>query len=68
MERVNFDQGALALRPYKLLDRGSDPSRSQRDVMSPFNFQVVGSFSTYGKLVKFREKMNEEVKNFDCCL
>ena len=61
MERVNFDEGVLALRPYKLLGRGSSPSRSQRNALSPFNFQVVGAFSTYGKLVKFREKMSEEV-------
>lgn len=61
MKGVNFDEGALALRPYKLLGQGYGPSRSQRNAMSPFNFQFVGAFSTYGKLVKFREKMNEEV-------
>ena len=61
MKGVNFDEGALALRPCKLLGRGSGTSRSQRNALSPFNFQVVGAFSTYGKLVKFREKMSEEV-------
>jgi len=38
MEGVNFDEGTLALRPYKLLGRGSNPSRSQRNALSPFNF------------------------------
>jgi len=61
MEGLNFDKGALALTPYKLLGRGSGPSKSQRYALSPFNFQVVGTFSTYGKLVKFREKMSDEV-------
>jgi len=56
MEGVNFDERDLALRPCKLLGRGSRPSRSQRNALSPFKFQVVGAFSIYGKLVKFRGK------------
>ena len=56
MEGVNFDEGVLALRTYKLLGIRSGPSRTHRNALSPFNFQVVGAFSIYGKLVKFREK------------
>ena len=67
MDGVNFDEGALALRPYKLLGPGFGPSKSQRNDLSPFNFKVVGAFSTYGKLVKVREKMSEEVNYFDFC-
>ena len=48
--------GALALRPYKLLGQGSGPFRSQKNALSHFIFQVVSASSTYGKLVKFRGK------------
>jgi len=52
MEGVNVDEGVLPLRPYKLLGRGSGPSRSHRNALSPFNLRFYVLLIVCGKLVK----------------
>ena len=53
MKGVNVDEGVLALGTYKSLGRGSSPSKSQRNALSPFDirFQVLRLLFV-GKLVK----------------